>query len=252
MLQICYNQQVTNPLITIVTCTKNQEKYLPELLHSLSAQQVKNFEHVIVDGFSSDNTLALLNTYKQENESKFPIYLYQFPPNGIADAMNKGILHSHGEWISIIHGDDYLINDQATGSMEKAINNNSTAEWIVANTTRKLWGIRYTTKTFLLKPILFRLLPHYNFLNHQNMIMKRDLFLKYGGFRTDFKINMDYEYYLRLLQHEVLPAAFDGEFSVFRRHETSASAMSTNQATIIEEFLKLKKQYKKPVKWGKR
>jgi glycosyltransferase involved in cell wall biosynthesis len=243
---------VAKPLITIVTCTKNQGKYLPELLQSLAVQEEKNFEHVIIDGFSSDNTVSLLTKYKKENETAFPIHIHQFPPLGIADAMNKGILHSHGDWIIIIHGDDYLINEKATDVIEKAVKMNTQSEWIVANTTRKLWGIRYTTKTFLLKPILFRLLPVYNFLNHQNMIMRRDLFLKYGGFRTDFKINMDYEYYLRLLHHGVMPAAFDGEFSVFRRHESSASAMRENQATVVEEFIKLKRQYKNAVKWGKR
>ena len=53
------SQKQNRPLITIITVVYNNEKYLEECLKSLYSQKEKNFEHIIIDGSSSDNTIKI-------------------------------------------------------------------------------------------------------------------------------------------------------------------------------------------------
>ena len=59
------------PLITVITATLNSEKYLQEAINSLQKQKYRNFEHIIVDGGSTDNTLNII----KKNEDKIDYWL---------------------------------------------------------------------------------------------------------------------------------------------------------------------------------
>ena len=55
--------QENKPLISIITTVKNGDKYLQEAIDSLNAQDYKNFEHIIIDGGSTDNTLSIIKKF---------------------------------------------------------------------------------------------------------------------------------------------------------------------------------------------
>ena len=90
-----------NPKISIVTVTKNSEKYLEENIESLSNQTFRNFEHIIIDGKSTDNTIAII----KKNSDKIDKWISE-PDQGLYYAMNKGINISTGEIIGILNSDD--------------------------------------------------------------------------------------------------------------------------------------------------
>jgi len=102
--------------ISIITVTKNSEKYLQENIDSLSNQTYKNFEHLIIDGKSSDNTIEII----KKNLNK--IYFWESKiDNGLYDAMNKGIMNATGDIIGILNSDDFyyanalsIVNDYFT------------------------------------------------------------------------------------------------------------------------------------------
>ena len=84
--------------ISVITVTKNSEKFLGENLESLKSQTYKNFEHIIIDGKSTDGTLEVIKKYsenihhwKSENDL------------GLYDAMNKGIKLATGDIIGILN-----------------------------------------------------------------------------------------------------------------------------------------------------
>jgi len=213
-----------HPLISIITGTLDQSRYLLELLQSVAGQKVINFEHVIIDGQSTDGTRELLNNYQQTYAAQFPIHIHTYPPKGISDAMNKGIEHAIGDWIIVVHGDDYLEDSEATLRMEQAVSVRTTSSWIVGNAIRKYGSLTLNTRTFRMRPFLYRLLLWgINLLPHQNTLMRRELFSTYGPFLTNVKTHMDFEFYLRLLEDNVFPTAIDSSFVVFRRHLFSAS-----------------------------
>lgn len=96
----------SNELISIITPTYNSGSVLPNLIASLYGQTDSDFEWVVVDGASTDNTLALLNSVidievKIISERDFGIY----------DALNKGIVVSNGDYYVVVGSDDCLNPD---------------------------------------------------------------------------------------------------------------------------------------------
>ncbi len=87
--------------ISVITVTKNSEKYLEENINSLSNQTYKNFEHIIIDGNSTDRTVEIIKKYKDQID-----YWVSEPDEGLYDAMNKGIKVCTGDIIGILNSDD--------------------------------------------------------------------------------------------------------------------------------------------------
>ena len=110
---------LNNPLITIITPTYNSEKTINSNLNSIAEQTYQNFEHLIIDNLSSDNTIE---TIKNNNSKK--IIIYSEKDNGIFNAINKGIQKSKGDIISILHSDDFFFNKYVLKNVVDAFNLN--------------------------------------------------------------------------------------------------------------------------------
>ena len=65
------------PLISILTCTFNSEKYLKNALESVRNQTYKNIEHIINDSYSTDKTLEIIKEYIEKNKNEFSIKFIQ-------------------------------------------------------------------------------------------------------------------------------------------------------------------------------
>ena len=92
--------------ISIITVTKNSEKYLEKNILSVHKQMYKNYEHIIIDGKSTDNTLNIINKHKKKIK-----YFISEKDKGLYDAMNKGIKKSSGDIIGILNSDDIYYNE---------------------------------------------------------------------------------------------------------------------------------------------
>ena len=104
------------PKITIITCTYNLIKNLRvnpfyKMVDSINKQNYRGeIEHLIIDGASKDGTIEMLHNVK----GKFKVF--SSPDNGIYDAMNKGISHATGEFITFLNSDDFYCRDDAISS----------------------------------------------------------------------------------------------------------------------------------------
>ena len=90
-----------NPLISIIIATNNSENTISDTLDSIKKQILKNYEIIVIDKKSTDNTIKIIKN------KKFKSRIYIGTDKGIYDAINKGILKSKGSIISILHSDDY-------------------------------------------------------------------------------------------------------------------------------------------------
>ena len=90
--------------LSIVIPTFNSAGVLGKALDSLVSQTFKDWEVLIMDGASTDNTIAIAQSYNDDR-----IRVYSEPDNGIYDAMNKGIKKAKGEWLYFLGSDDYLL-----------------------------------------------------------------------------------------------------------------------------------------------
>ena len=96
-------------MITVFTPTYNRAYIIPKLYESLKRQTVKDFEWLVVDDGSTDNTSELLAEWTKEND--FPVrYIWQ-PNGGKPRAITKALAEAKGEWFFIVDSDDFISDD---------------------------------------------------------------------------------------------------------------------------------------------
>lgn len=102
---------------SIITVSFNSFKTIQETLNSVDSQSYLDYEHLIIDGKSTDGTLDLLHGNKNPRRR-----IISEKDNGLYDAMNKGIELSIGEYIIFLNADDYFADAQSLKLISKDIN----------------------------------------------------------------------------------------------------------------------------------
>ena len=100
------------PKISIITITYNAEKVLAPTIESIIKQTYPNIEYIIIDGGSTDGTLAIVEKYRTKID-----YLSSGPDKGLYDAMNKGIEASTGEYIWFMNAGDEIYESHTTANI---------------------------------------------------------------------------------------------------------------------------------------
>ena len=99
------------PKISVITVCYNASTTIQETIESVLGQDYSDYEYIIIDGKSSDNTLEVINTYKSN-----AIKLISEPDSGVYDAMNKGLKIASGDWIYYLNAGDVLFfREEETG-----------------------------------------------------------------------------------------------------------------------------------------
>ncbi len=97
------------PRLSIITVTYRAAEVLPITLRSVASQSWKDWEHIFVDGGSSDGTLEQIETYARSQER---VRYLSEPDRGLYDAMNKGLLLAQGEYVCFLNaGDSFWAED---------------------------------------------------------------------------------------------------------------------------------------------
>lgn len=92
--------------LSIITVVRNDPEGLQRTAQSLAEQQFEDFEWIVIDGASTDSTVAALAA--QSAQMRQPEFLISEPDRGIYDAMNKGLVRAQGEWLTFLNaGDTY-------------------------------------------------------------------------------------------------------------------------------------------------
>src|SRR3989344_3422053 len=95
-----------SPFFSIITCTHNSKKFLAKNIHSVDLQTFTDFEHIFIDGFSTDGTVDVISKYKRNNTKN--IRMFRSKAKGISNAMNVGVRKAKGKYILHLHSDDYF------------------------------------------------------------------------------------------------------------------------------------------------
>jgi glycosyltransferase involved in cell wall biosynthesis len=94
--------QSARPLVTIVTPTLNQGAFIEQTIRSVRSQTYTHFEHIVVDGGSTDGTLDIL----REHQGEYPMRWTSEPDAGMYDAINKGMRLARGDILCYLNSDD--------------------------------------------------------------------------------------------------------------------------------------------------
>ena len=181
--------------ISIITPTFNSEKNIYKNISSVSQQTYKNWEQIIIDNNSTDNTLSIVNKF---NEKK--IKIVKEKDEGIFDAINKGIINSSGEIISILHSDDFYHDNNVLNLIVEKFQNVKSdiiygnIIYVAENTEKKI--LRYWKSGPYKKGLFLKgwSPPHTAF------IVKRSVHEKYGYYDKKLGNSADFELMYRLLE----------------------------------------------------
>ncbi len=214
------------PLISIITCTFNSEKYLKKALESVQNQTYKNIEHIINDSYSTDKTLEIIKKYIEQNQNAYSIKLVQSQPKGVANALNVATSEATGDVVHFLHSDDYYNKND---SLEKAASyfmKNPNLIWLTGNFLVEIKGIKVAIPlTHLLRINPEKALSVMNIISHENTFMSREAIQLYGGFNEDKNYVVEYSLWLKLMR-DCKPLIVNDEFTVFIIHKGSTSTGS--------------------------
>ncbi|MBP5353313.1 MAG: glycosyltransferase family 2 protein [Alphaproteobacteria bacterium] len=117
---LCYTLQ--HPQISVVMAVYNSEKYLDEMIQGVLNQSFTDFEFIIVNDASTDNSLAIINKYAQRDKR---IQVYSNEKNsGAAATRNEGLKHVRGKYTLVIDSDDVLLPEALKKSYMRAEQDN--------------------------------------------------------------------------------------------------------------------------------
>ena len=166
-------------LISIIIPTYNSGKTLKTALDSILTQTYKDLEIWIIDGVSTDNTINIVNSYKESDER---IQYIIESDKGIYDAMNKGIQLAKGKWLYFMGSDDCLYEENV---LERVFCSDNAEEYdiLYGNVFSKNKTVHgeFGPEKLVKKPI-----------PHQAMFYRTAVFHKYGGYDISCKCRADY------------------------------------------------------------
>lgn len=185
--------------LTIVTVNKNNAGGLEKTLQSIESQTFKQFEHIIIDGASTDRSVEVIENYASRvKDSGMLLRWSSEPDSGIYNAMNKALRKAGGEYIQIVNSGDCLIAPSVTASVMTALKEAAYPSILYGNMIKQLPGRRLRDRCFCGQEIT--LLGMYKgTLNHSPAYIKRCLFDKYGYYDESLSIVSDWKWYFQAI-----------------------------------------------------
>lgn len=179
--------------ISVITVCFNSVKTIENTIRSVAGQTHSDIEHIVVDGASTDGTLDVIDRYLDKLAK-----VVSEPDRGIYDAMNKGLQLASGKVIGFLNADDVYADSgvlervSAIMEAEKLDALFGDAEFVSpARPDRPLR--RYRSKRFCPERIAWGWMPA-----HPALFLRRQVYERFGSFRTDYRIAGDFELVARM------------------------------------------------------
>ena len=207
--------------VSVVVPTFNHATFLNQALQSIIEQSHQNWEAIIVNNFSTDDTLQIIESF---NEPRFKVVNFQ--NNGvIAASRNEGIRRSSAPFIAFLDSDDMWYSEKLSRCLVELEGGNDLVchgeKWVSADTRQR--NIVYgPASNATHDKLLFR----GNCLSTSATIVRRDILNQVGGFSEDstFTTAEDYELWLKISQITSSFIFVDEILGEYRRHELGASS----------------------------
>lgn len=182
------------PLVTIVTPSYNQGRFIEETILSVLNQDYPNIEYIVMDGGSTDNTYDILKKYSGR------ITWFSEKDKGQTDAINKGLRLAKGEILAYLNSDDTYLPGAVTRAVQYLTFENPDSPFVYGEgyhiTAEGTIIERYPTE-----PFNFQHLAETCFICQPTTFWKRDVIEKIGLFDEELHYAMDYDYWIRIAKH---------------------------------------------------
>lgn len=222
--------------ISIIIPTFNSEKFLKTTLHSIISQTYRNYEVIICDNCSKDQTKKIVQHYKRFNKN---IFFFQKKDKGVAEALNFGFTKAKGQILCWLNSDDLYLHDSVLMNVSSEFNKKNfdylVGNFINVNQNNKIIKSFYS---FIPKKKI-KYLFYYNQIFTGSLFFSKNSYKKFKSFDTNCKYAFEYDLVFFLLKN------FEGRYinnflSCFRILPTS---LSSNKRLLNNEKNILIKKY---------
>ena len=217
--------------ISIITAVYNREATIADAIKSVASQNCGDLEHVVIDGMSSDGTSEIVNA----NRATIDVSIRE-PDSGIYDALNKGIAASSGDVVGFLHADDLFADDSVIQRIQQKFQSGD-YDAVYADLTYVAFEdpnrvIRYwESGDYFISKFRYGWMPP-----HPTVYVKREIYEKFGAYRTDHGSAADYECMVRLMFRHQISVGYIPEVAVNMRvgGESNASIKNRVNANLAD------------------
>lgn len=209
--------------VSVITMTYNDCAHLKSCVEQVVRQDYENLEYIIVDGGSTDGSLDVI----RETEKQLGKHLkwVSEPDNGLYDALNKGIKMATGDIIGLMcdrFADEHVISEIVeTMERENADGVHGDVDYMENGRTVRCWRMGEGTLNEGWMPA------------HPTLYLKKEVYRKYGFYKTDYKIAADYEYMVRILKDGSVKLAYIPRVLVQMNHGENSTSTGGPDTYIL-------------------
>ncbi len=215
----------TFPKVSVVTTTYNDIENLKRILAEVKKQTYPNIEHIIVDGGSTDGTVELLKELEEKEPGR--ISWMSEKDNGIYDALNKGIRMATGDIVGCCF--DRYADEGVLMRMVEIMEKEGTDG--VHGDLCYMDGDRIVRKWHQGQGVIRSgWMP-----GHPTLYLKKEVYDKFGLYRTDYRISGDYEFMVRILYRKEVTLSYLPEILIYMSHGgTSTNSLGAYVESMME------------------
>ncbi len=218
--------------LTIITINRNNADGLDKTIQSVINQSYKDFEYIVIDGNSTDNSIDII----KKHDSKINFWISE-KDTGIYNAMNKGITKANGNYLLFLNSGDYLVNKDVLKSVFEQC---QSADIIYGNMQID-WGNGKITFGKMPDKISFKQM-YIDTLWHPVSFIKKTLFDKYGLYNEAYKIVADYDFFFKVIViNNVTTYHVNVDIAIYNL--TGLSSLDSNKALEQAERKKVIESY---------
>jgi glycosyltransferase involved in cell wall biosynthesis len=231
--------------ISIITVTLNNISVINRCLASVISQKYNDIEHIIIDGASTDGTLSLLESKREQFK-----FLISEPDKGIYDAMNKGINVATGDIIGFLNSDDFYASNNVLSRVASIFKDNSYLDSCYADLAYVdpldiSKNIRYWRSSKFVSGLFSKgwCPPHPTFF------VRRSVYQRFGNFNLHYRIASDVELMMRFLEVQKINSRYIPELWIKMRLGGTTNKSFKNIVMQNKEVLHALKSHNLSVNW---
>jgi len=198
--------------LSIITINRNNSAGLEKTCQSVVCQTFEDFEWLVIDGASNDNSVDIIKKYAHKIT-----YWISEPDTGVYNAMNKGIRKAQGEYCLFLNSGDWLISSSTLESVFNEIKGIPPSDIYYSDKIDSDNGFTYYPTKLTLNYLFDS--P----ISHQNSLIRRSLFIEHGYYNESLKISSDWEFFLNeLWKYKTGFSYLETNISVYDTHGISS------------------------------
>lgn len=182
--------------LSIITINRNNADGLEKTLQGVADQTFKEFEYIIVDGASTDQSVNVIKAHEADFSH---LRWVSEPDSGIYNAMNKGIRMASSDYIQVLNSGDCLAAEDVTERMLVALEKADNPSILYGNMVKCFPDSRKMVDKGFAGHEITMLGMFTGTLNHDPAYIRRDLFEKYGYYDESLKIVSDWKWYIQAI-----------------------------------------------------